>query len=246
MTAFISPELFHFVGHANPDDHEANFALLCRVLQGGCISHAPHTNDWGAVSYTVDLSKRLHFEELVVPTVTCYCDIPLSSLAVHTAKYGAFGLSLSRHHLIKLGARPVIYVPVRADDWGNSRGGGTALLSSLEASYRGLITQLVPPMVDTATRSMVPGDVPTTPEDAAHHLKRTLGLEVLAFIKPYDATLDEGDPSYYYAEREWRKFGNMRFEPLDVVHVVVHPEYIERARAELPGYAERICGTPLR
>jgi hypothetical protein len=93
---------------------------------------------------------------------------------------------------------------------------------------------------------MVPTDVPTTPEDAAHHLKRTLGLEVLAFIKPYDATLDEGDSSYYYAEREWRKFGNMRFEPLDVVHVVVHPEFVERARAELPGYTERICGAPLR
>ena len=170
----------------------------------------------------------------------------LSSLAVHTAKYGAFGLSLSRHHLIKYGARPVIYIPVRADDWGNSRGGGTAILSSLEVSYRGLISQLAPPVVDTATRSMAPTDEPNTPEDAARHLKRILGLEVLAFIKPYDATLDEGDPNYYYAEREWRKFGNMRFEPLDVVHVVVHPEFVERARAELPGYTERICGAPLR
>ncbi|MDP3515131.1 MAG: abortive infection system antitoxin AbiGi family protein [Sulfuritalea sp.] len=244
MTAFLSHELFHFVGHANPNDHEENFSLLRRILESGCISHSPHTNDWGAVSYTVDLTKSLHFEQLVVPTVTCYCDIPLDSLAIHIVKYGAFGLSLSRHHLTKFGARPVIYVPVRADDWENSRGGGTALLSSLEASFRGLVAQLAPPMEDSSMRSLVPTDVPATPDDAVHHLKRTLGLEILAFIKPYDAALDENDACYYYAEREWRKFGNMRFEPIDVVHIVVHPDFIERAKVEFPQYAEKLYTAP--
>ena len=240
MTAFLSHELFHFVGHANPNDHERNFSLLRLVLESGCISHPPHTQDWGAVSYTIDLTKRLHFEELLVPTVTCFCDIPLQSLAIHTAKYGAFGLSLSRHHLTKYGARPVTYIPVRDDDWGNSRGGGTAMLSSLEASYRGLITQLIPPNDGASTRSRVTTPNPVTPEEAARYLDQTICLEVLAFIKPYDATLDEDDPCYYYAEREWRKFGNMRFESIDVLNVVVHPDYIERAKSELPQFSEKI------
>ncbi len=130
MPDFLSRALFHFVGHANPDDHEKNYSLLRLILESGCVSHPPHAGDWGAVSYAVDLTKRLHFEELLVPTITCYCDIPFESLPIHTAKYGAFGLSLSRHHLTKYGARPVIYSPVRADDWGNARGGGTALLAA--------------------------------------------------------------------------------------------------------------------
>ena len=93
-------------------------------------------------------------------------------------------------------------------------------------------------------REVVPTEVPATAEDAAYHLQRTMGLEVLAFIKPYNATLDENNPCYYYAEREWRKFGNMRFEPRDVVHVVVHPDFFERATAKLPTYAEKIRATP--
>ena len=159
-------------------------------------------------------------------------------------RYGAFGLSLSRHHLTKFGARPVTYIPVRADDWENSRGGGTALLSSLEASYRGLITQLISPNEETSARSQVTTPDPATPEEASQYLDRTLCLEVLAFIKPYNATLDEEDPRYYYAEREWRKFGNMRFEPIDVVNVVAHPDFIERAKSELPQYAEKLCSVP--
>lgn len=35
MTACISDELLHFVGRANPDDHESNFNTLCRILDWG-------------------------------------------------------------------------------------------------------------------------------------------------------------------------------------------------------------------
>lgn len=242
MTACISDELFHFVGRANPNDHDANFELLCHVLDGGTISHSPHDGSWGSTSCDVDPSGFIHAETLIVPTVTCYCDIPSTALSVHTRKYGKFGLSLSRHHLIKYGARPVTYIPTRHDDWQSPRS-GTNVLSALEATYRGLVDQLVP-AAGGYDGGFHPTDVPDSPENAVCHLQRTLELDVLAFIKPYDSTLNDDDDDYYYAEREWRKFGNMKFGPEDVVRVVVHHEYLGRAREALPAFEGKIWPLP--
>lgn len=244
MAGYLSDELFHFVGHSHPDDHEANYARLLTILDDGCVSHAPHNRNWGAVSYTLDPSCDLSTESLLVPTVTCYCDIPFSCLGVHLAKYGQFGIGLTRHHLIRYGARPVIYIPVRQDDWSNSRGGGSAVLSALEATFRGLHSQLGPLHTAAMDRSLVPAQVPRSPADAVAHLDRTLTLEVLAFVKPYNAMLQDGDQDYFYSEREWRKFGNMKFEPQDLTRVVVHPEYYERAKRDRPHHAARVVPAP--
>src|SRR5256885_12523040 len=70
-------ELFHFVGRNDPTDHEANYQILLAVLNCGCVSHPPHTSDWGAHRITINWDKDIFSEELIVPTVTCYCDIPL-------------------------------------------------------------------------------------------------------------------------------------------------------------------------
>jgi hypothetical protein len=242
MTACISDELFHFVGRANPDDQEANFKMLCRVLEGGTISHPPHDGTWGQTSYKVDLSGLIHFEKLIVPTVTCYCDIPREALPIHTRKYGEFGLSLSRHHLIKYGARPVTYIPMRSDDWAGANS-GTRVLSALQATYCGLVNQLVP-TAGTRPDSLYPAQEPKSPEEAVFHLQRTLGLDVLAFIKPYDSMLNDHDDEYYYSEREWRKHGNMKFEPADVTAVVVHRDFVDRAKEALPAFAEKVWARP--
>ena len=85
---------------------------------------------------------------------------------------------------------------------------------------------------------------PTTPHEAIEHLDRTLALEVFAFVKPYDSLLDQADPHYYYSEREWRKSGNMRFDPTDVTRVVVRPEFVTRARQDFPELSSRIFASP--
>ena len=242
---YISSELFHFFGHAAPLDHDRNYSLLKRVLSLGCISHPPHEVGHGKVSYTFDVTKRLAREEMIVPTVTCYCDIPFSHLGPHISKYGEFGLSFSRHLLTKSGARPVIYVPCRPDDWAGVFTGHTHL-KELEATFVGIYEQRAA-LLGHEHSSRKGLGLEAKPKSAAEALAKaehTLALRVLAFIKPYESTLDEADPRYYYSEREWRKLGNLVFDAADVLRVVVGRSFVERARDELPHFADRICPAP--
>lgn len=239
MGRFISDTLFHFVGRGRPTDHEANYDVLKKILSRGCVSHSPHTDDWGATSYKIDLSRPLVSEGMVVPTVTCYCDIPFEHLPLHLQKYGQFGLSLSKHLLMKYGARPVIYVPLRSDDWANAHGGHT-WLRDVEAAYRGFREHIHDKVKNLASKSRGLGALPTSEAEAAVALNRTLTLNFLAFIKPYDSSLPETHGDYFYSEREWRKFGNLRFTPDDVEQVVVAEGYVDRLRRDLPEYEGKV------
>ena len=45
--------------------------------------------------------------------VVCFCDIPVSDFAIHTTKYGCFGVAFSKQYLLgRKGAAPVHYVPI--------------------------------------------------------------------------------------------------------------------------------------
>lgn len=245
LPAYISSELFHFLGRPSPTDHERNYTLLKTILASGCISHPPHEVGWSKISYTLDLSKRLAREEMLVPTVTCYCDIPFAQLGPHLAKYGNFGLSFSRHQLTKWGARPVIYVPCRPDDWTGVFAGHT-LLKELQATFTGIHEQraaLAASGVENPTTISLES-LPKNLGEALAKAEHAMALRVLAFVKPFESTLDDSDPRYYYSEREWRKLGNFMFEAGDVLRVVVERSYLQRAKEELPTFAECLCAVP--
>ena len=242
---YLSPELFHFVGSSSPLDHERNYAVLKLVLSSGCVSHPPYEKGWGTVAYTLDLKKRLALEEMLIPTVTCYCDIPYDHLGPHIGKYGSFGLSFSRHHLTKFGARPVIYVPCRPDDWAGVFSGHSHL-EELESTFRDVCQRrrTMDSSVEEPKRGVGLESRPRTLFETLQNAERTLALRVLAFVKPYESTLDDSDPQYFYSEREWRKLGNFVFGPRDVFRVVVHPSYLERGKQELAAYRDRLVTTP--
>ena len=48
--------------------------------------------------------------EAVYSRVVCFCDIPVTDLAIHMTKYSRFGLSFLKPFLISKGANPVLYV----------------------------------------------------------------------------------------------------------------------------------------
>lgn len=242
---YISSELFHFVGSASPLDHEHNYNVLKKVLSSRCVSYPPHEKGWGEISYKLDIEKRLAHEELLVPSVTCFCDIPFNLLAPHLTKYGSFGLSFSRHQLTKCGARPVIYVPCRPDDWTGVFTGYT-LLRKLEATFRSVYEQckILEALRDNSKQNVALEAKATTILETLQKAEHTLALRVLAFLKPYESTLDETEPNYYYSEREWRKLGNFPFDPTDITRLIVHESYLDRAREELPTYQDHLFSAP--
>jgi len=242
MGKYTSDELFHFVGRLAPDEHERNYDTLRQVIRQGCISHRPHEAGWGATSLTIEWDRSLVSEELVVPTVTCFCDIPFEQLAIHVTKYGCFGISFDRSMLVKYGGRPVSYVPLSPEDWGGPF--GATLLKDVECVFRAFRRLVVdaPNKKPSSSRSL--GREPTTSDDAVDALNSIFGKDFLAFIKPFDSTLAPDHAHNFYMEREWRKFGNLCFKPADVRRVVVERSFLERARQDLPDLADVVYPAP--
>ena len=123
---------------------------------------------------------------------------------------------------------------------------GLTTLQDFEATFRGDSAQNreIEQQSGVRRKAIEIGTVATSTEDALRNAERTLALSVLAFVKPFESTLVDSDPRYYYSEREWRKHGNLVFEPQDVVRVLVEPAFLTRARNELPSFRERIFPAP--
>lgn len=235
---YTSDDLFHFVGHKNPCDHQANFATLCKVLDAGCVSYPPHNNDWGNTRITVRWDRSLVDEELVVPEVTCFCDIPENHLSLHMIKYGYFGLSFPRSYLTLYGARPVMYVPLHRGDMLSPH--GRTLLTDLSNVYGAYQAFVVDKLASDAAHPRSVGGVPESAEAAMEAVDSVLLKDLLAYIKPFDADLPHDHPDNFYMEREWRKYGNLKFEPNHVQRIVVARGYGERLAAVYPTYAGNV------
>lgn len=241
---YTSDELFHFVGHSSPTDDEWNYQTLVKILRVGCVSHPPHKiePDWGSVTVKTNWGGSLQYGDhkdngLIVPTVTCFADIPSGGLGIHIKKYGKFGISFPRDHLIRYGARPVMYIPMRNDDWQSIH--GTTLLNDLEAIYRSFHELVTSEADDVGQRSRSLGKHLESRGTAIVAMDNAFTKDFLAFIKPFNAHLPVSHEENYYMEREWRKFGNQKFEPENVCQVSVANGYKPRLIAELPIYGDK-------
>lgn len=209
--------LFHFVGRKSVNDHEKNYETLCKILSQKAITHYPHDLENSVIRYEIDWDNKLSTEKLVVPSVVCFTDIPLESLAIHQTKYGKFGLGFKKGELIRQSTRPVMYVPLRRDDAIN--GSGASLLAEIEYVLKGFQNQILSLADDVEIRIRLKETVPNTLDDAVHSLKSILIGEFLAFLKPYQSELPDDHVDNYYMEREWRRFGNFPFSWVDTITV---------------------------
>ena len=235
---YTSDELFHFVGHSSPSDDKKNYEKLGKVLRSNCVSHFPHDNTWGKVSHITTWDNRLETEQLIVPTVTCYADIPFDALPIHVSKYGKFGIALPSWLLTKYGARPVMYIPMRSDDLQSIN--GLSLLRDIEAIVKGFNEHVFEKRGEEPAEGRKLGKKPNTPEAAIFAIHSMLLKDFLAFIKPFNSELPHNHPNNFYMEREWRKYGNMKFETAQVSRVVVAKGYKEQAAKDFPAYEDRI------
>lgn len=238
VSKYASDDLFHFVGHSSPSDDNSNYGRLREVLGSICISHFPHDGSWGKVSHTTTWDNRLETERLIVPSVTCYADIPFEALSIHTSKYGKFGIALPRWLLTKHGARPVTYIPMRSDDWQSIN--GLTLLRDIEAIVKGFKELVVDTQEREEPRSRTLGKKPSTPEEAISALHSMLLKDFLAFIKPFNSELPHNHPNNFYMEREWRMYGNMKFEAGQVSRILVAKGYKDQTIEDFPAYGDRV------
>jgi hypothetical protein len=180
MSEFLSDEFFHLVGWRHPTDDERNLNILKSILQEECVKYPGCVPGQSATSITVFPNRRLSSGEMVVPTCTCYCDIPIGSLAFHARKYGRFGLSFHRDFLIRNGARPVAYFPKRADDGLAVR--GTTLLDDIQVIYAAFRSHFVDPMREKAKRSRPLRKIPETADSTVDSVHTVLAFYLLAYV----------------------------------------------------------------
>lgn len=110
---------------------------------------------------------------------------------------------------------------------------GLSRLRDIEALFRGILMH----SANTSPQPRAMGSIPKSPEELLRHAESVLGRDFLGFFKPYDASLPETHPNCFYMEREWRRIGNMKFEPKDVGHIVVPARFVDSLRSEFPKYA---------
>lgn len=238
--AYVSRDFYHFVGRSTLNQPSQTYDTLLKVLDSECVSHPPHTGDWGTVRITEDdLSKNLLTEDLIVPTVTCFCDIPLKSLGIHMKKYGKFAVGFKREFLLRYGVRPVIYVPYNELSWMVAHG-GLNVLGEIDAKYKGFAKQVVPKAKKAKLKPNLLTSEPTNFSQAIKSLQSVLQLHILSFIKPFNSRLPEDHFHNYYMEREWRKFGNVRFKPENVESVIVDDAFVDQFKTDRPIYADRV------
>lgn len=105
---YISKELTHFVGKGK--DETEQFNILAKIISSGRLKpHANYVPPNGRISMPM-LIRNISKNELYLPSIVCFCDIPFEDIEIHMQKYSRFGLSFKKEFLIKQGATPVFYV----------------------------------------------------------------------------------------------------------------------------------------
>lgn len=231
---YTTGNVYHFVGHADPDNHEQNFATLIKILKSRKILHSPGNPCAHEISYTIDKNASLLDEKLILPNIICFCDIPFDSLGIHISKYGYFGVAINKQFLAARGARPVMYMPYRKDDIFSAY--GISLIKDIDSIYKKLSELASIEGANISTRIL--GEVPDDTELKV--IKGCFEKDFMAFVKPYYISLERTDDGNYYMEREWRLLGNIEFNYNENIlsHVVIKKGYKNQLLKAIPEIAQ--------
>lgn len=129
-----------------------------------------------------------------------------------------------------------MYVPMRSDDWQSHY--GLTLLRNIEAVVKSFNEQVLQKQPSENSKSRHLGEKPSSTADAISAIQSILLKDFLAFIKPYNSELPNTHQQNYYMEREWRKYGNMKFQANQVSRLVVAKGYKQRLIKDFPVYGD--------
>ena len=225
---YISNELTHLVGR-RLKSYEEQYDILIEILKESCITYPPHEKkDRNArcliTQYRDDFTKN----EMYVPDMVCFCDIPVCDLSIHINKYSPFGLSFDKEFIARKGGGPVYYIPKTADPaWpvghDSEEDRGHVFDQKIKECYH-LLDDLICAKNEWS--------------DIARSVQSFLGSSIFAYTKCFDHTLKDRHNDNYYFEREWRILGNLRFNIRDVRRIVIPENYAVQFRKDFPDY----CG----
>ena len=248
MAIYISADLYHFVGRGlSPEDQ---YALLANIIHGGVLMKP------GAIAHQWKSNVDFCTNDMIIPAMVSFCDIPGEHLEIHMGKYSHFGLGFSKTFLIQQGASPVLYVPrtaaVPANAWP---------VSSPPPRPHGVVdpysTQQPPANISKCDyfnvmarmlHSALVTELFCTPNNAQNANQRErlselsgfVGLSLMGQVKFFDPDLAVQHGDNYYMEREWRVLGLVTFTPDQLSRVVVPRSFARRLKKEFPNLRKKV------
>jgi hypothetical protein len=146
-------------------------------------------------------------------------------------KYSKFGISFGKEFLVSRGASPVFYI-ASTSMVADSDGQSVPRAEYSDEKVRAY--QELAGMLDRELRRQYKAVQPLA--NKLYCVQHMLDFHVFAFMKFFDPRRDDSDSDNYYMEREWRVYGDLQFGLTDVVRVTLPEVYVDRLRADLPGY----------
>ena len=282
MQNYVSDELTHFVGRSRPND-EDRYALLVKIVRGGVLLDPRYKDSRSSPFTFFEIEKKdggierqnyypePYFEvrengpiggnEFVAAEMVCFCDIPVTQLAIHTGKYSRFGLALLKAFAVAQGASPVYYVagsaksPLRliasegryADFYDaapeqavlSPSQDRVSLLEKLKLRTFEVIQGYSDHLQSKITAYKRGQD---DPNERRRELVSVIEFMTGTFcyihgmVKVFDPSVPDHHPDNYYMEREWRVLGKVAFTPTDLCRVLVPEGFAERFRGEVPEF----------
>ena len=230
---YVSKYLTHFVGRDKSTAEQ--YEILKKILIRRWLTHAPHLEQ-PTLNTEIHRSRAFSENDMLMPAMLCFCDVPEEHLRIHTGKYSQFGIAFEKAYLVARGANPVMYVarnstaPRKRPEFRRPPTKTTVThqeyeaLKSKPAAAEKFADEPRSALFDEHVKEMFDLLYAKEPfaksqgkewEALADLMIRDKVMwmffiqHLLAYIKFFDDTLHLEDPDNFCMEREWRRFGNL-------------------------------------
>lgn len=248
MQRYVSKELTHFVGRNLRKEIEdkkqlldAQYNVLLKIISEKRISYPPHTphevpkGSKYPPTRSTELRPRNKFSDnnMINPSMACFCDIPIGDLGIHINKYSPFGLSFKKSFLIERGASPVFYVEKNSAYTYSHIKNRSEYFDRMVNIYRKDCNSVLDYMEKGGKSKLNPRPL--------HCLEVSKFLfDLLIYVKFFDASEPDNSEENFYMEREWRTPYHVHFEIKDVYRIILPSTYNEMFRKDVPEYVGQI------
>ena len=226
---YISNELIHFVGR-NCENLEAQYMLFLSILKSERLSNSKQNakKPEGYKQIDIDGGAKISQDEMFIPQMVCFCDIPfepLDQLKIHISKYGRFGIAFNKDFIVRKGGSPVYYIPIQSKV-SSIINKGEYFDKKLDWFFNYFLSEIENERAEL--------------KDMITEIDDFLSYHFFSYVKFFDQSLPDNDPKNYYFEREWRILGNLYFNISDITTIFVPRDYEKQFSIDYPEYKDKV------